>query len=480
MISDDDDEDVRATQAENERPPADDDQLPLTKRVTKAAIVHTWDPTYPREKIGRFEGLKAIGHGSFGVVFKVRDPHLGREVALKLCKIPNERARERLLDEARLLAKLSHPNIVTVHEIGRYEGKDEFEGATFIVTELVEGITGRKLINSRPRWEDAVDFYRDAARGLAAAHAAGIVHGDLKPSNILRDGERARVVDFGLAYIIEDEGGDNPEYRRGKGTLPYMAPELLDAGAGGPLADQWALCVSLWETLEGVRPFDGQTPLSLLENIEAQHFNVKSSTAMPPRLRTALRKGLAVDPAQRWPSMQALADELDELRAQPLPPGSNGPRRLPGGIILFALLTTLGGVMGAFIVATFVDSPAGVEQAGTRDLAPVRLEAEMSSPAASLSDQLESPWARFQDDHEDSPITLDEALEFGTKMLGEAKSEADPASSSVKARAAHESASYARMAASRAGAAEEWSKARQIMMEAEGLLSRNNRPSHQR
>ena len=172
------------------------------------------------------------------------------------------------MDEAKALARLAHPNIVTIHELGRHDG-----GVFFAMQYLAgknAGILGER--SPRPTWQEVVDVYRGVARGLVAAHAANIVHGDIKPSNILLDTDDfPRIADFGLAQrVIEDAAESEQEgLRHRAGTLYYMAPEVLRGGPNDALADQWSFCVSLCQTLTGGElPFYGGTSAELLDDIE--------------------------------------------------------------------------------------------------------------------------------------------------------------------------------------------------------------------
>ncbi len=247
---------------------------------------------------GTYRIERRIGAGGMGVVFLARDVKLDRDVALKL----HLRAdAERLEREARAIARLIHPSVVTVHEIGTWEGR------VFVAMEYLDGGTARSWLDERRRpWPEILGFYLTAARGLAAAHRAGIVHRDFKPDNVLvgRDG-RIRVADFGIAVSVA--AGDDGVVA---GTPAYMAPEQHQ-GAAGPAADQFAFAVALWEALHGERPFDGDTPAALAEASAAGRIRAPSSDRGVPRwIRRALERALAADPARRHPSMDALIAAL--------------------------------------------------------------------------------------------------------------------------------------------------------------------------
>ncbi len=219
--------------------------------------------------VGRYRLLTAIGRGGFGVVFEAVDTELGRRIALKLLgsQRRGEAAEARLMREAQAMARLSHPNVITVYDVG------SFDGGVFIAMELVDGGTlAGWLAQPRP-WRRVVELFLRAGRGLAAAHRAGLVHRDFKPENVLvgRD-EQVRVTDFGVARMTDAAGdagaatgGDArvaPSLTRSGallGTPAYMAPEQMDGAGSDARADLFSFCVALWEALYGARPFRGAT-----------------------------------------------------------------------------------------------------------------------------------------------------------------------------------------------------------------------------
>jgi serine/threonine protein kinase/tetratricopeptide (TPR) repeat protein len=290
--------------------------------------------------IGRYVIRERIGAGGMGEVFAAHDGELDRDVALKLIhgdrgdrrsfNDVTQRECERLRIEAQALARLSHPNVVHVYEVGRDETSG---GRMFLAMELVDGPTLGKW---RPgSLTELLEAYVQAGRGLAAAHGAGLAHRDFKPGNVLvgSDG-RVRVVDFGLATpaqtvaekasTIGDES-DEPRERSsslaGPGTLPYMAPEQAFAGTGGPAADQFSFCVALFEAVYGARPFPAVGVMELLFKLEscAIEYPVQPPPLgrVPRWLRNLLQRGLSRQPEQRYPSMDALLDELTRDRVTP-------------------------------------------------------------------------------------------------------------------------------------------------------------------
>jgi eukaryotic-like serine/threonine-protein kinase len=285
--------------------------------------------------IDRFVVLGQLGRGAMGTVYSAYDRELDRRVAIKLMRrLPDgidEDARARVLREARTLARLSHPHVVTIYDVGLLRDR------VYITMELVTGVTLREhaaRIDGRGnRWRELVRVYRQAAEGLAAAHAAGIVHRDFKPDNVLVgvDG-RVRVLDFGLARgeamrsggrLDTTPGGHDEELGKSAtgrlvGTPAYMAPEQHDGLPADARADQFAFCVSLWEALHRERPFEGESRLQLRLAVSDRRIRVPSVKSVPRWLRDVLVRGLAEEPSQRWPTMRDLLDALaqDPTRRQ--------------------------------------------------------------------------------------------------------------------------------------------------------------------
>ncbi len=277
-------------------------------------------------KIGRFIIIERIGKGGLGVVYSAYDPELDRRVAVKLIAPSFRDAREsaemhaRLHREARAMAKLSHPNVVTIFDVG------DHEGGLFVAMELVEGATLRSWWSQAgDDWRRKRDLLIGAARGLAAAHEKGIVHRDFKPSNVLVAGDVARVLDFGLARVSEvqapvSDPTPNPTpHPSGEGlsvitdagtvlgTPAFMAPEQATGGAVDPRSDQFSFCLTAWEALFGVRPFGGDDIDERLAAIGRGPPPVPTRRdGVPVWLADALRQGMALDPAKRHPSMDAL------------------------------------------------------------------------------------------------------------------------------------------------------------------------------
>ena len=284
-------------------------------------------PTPLLRRVAQFVLLERLGAGGMGVVFAAFDEKLERKVAIKLVATQgsDERAHQRLLREAQAQGRLSHPNVVTVYEVGTLP-----EGRLFIAMELVKGQTLRGWQQSGTRgWQDIVARYAAAGDGLAAAHRAGIVHRDFKPDNVLvGDDGRVRVADFGLAFAAEAElpppdPSEPPSGERSRpeltavgavlGTPGYMAPEQFVGAAVDARTDQFSFCVALYEALHGERP---NADLAFANGARPPLRRAEPDPSYPRWLWDALMRGLAHDPAARFPSMDALLAELTRSRAR--------------------------------------------------------------------------------------------------------------------------------------------------------------------
>jgi tetratricopeptide (TPR) repeat protein len=300
--------------------------------------------------VGRYLVLERLGVGGMGKVYAAYDPQLDRKIALKLLRDDlgrNQRQfRARMLREAQAMARLAHPNVIAVHDVGTF-GK-----RVFLAMELVEGGTLKSWLRQKqPAGHEILEVFIDAGRGLAAAHAAGLVHRDFKPENVLLGADgRARVTDFGLARsstsqeplpeadpehdddadddddaagatkagaaLPEDVAGaslDTPLTRAGTmmGTPGYMPPEQCRGGATDERADQFSFCASLYEALYGFRAFPGLSADEVIDSVLAGKIReAPADSKVPAWVRRVLLRGLSVDPAARWPSMDALLAEL--------------------------------------------------------------------------------------------------------------------------------------------------------------------------
>ncbi|HWB74543.1 MAG TPA: serine/threonine-protein kinase, partial [Nannocystaceae bacterium] len=305
------------------------------------------------EAIGRYVVVDKIGAGGMGVVYAAYDPELDRKVALKLLRTKGggSAGRAKLLLEAQALAKLAHPNVVAVFDVGAV-GEH-----VWIAMEFVAGTPLSAWLRAQPRrWQDALAVLVKVAEGLAAAHRAGLVHRDVKPDNVMftpsgvHDDERVRLMDFGLARASAADStsasssdlmiGAALDATRGgaaAGTPGYMAPEqhlrlLLDART-----DEFSWCVMAWEALYGERPFGGDMASGLAASVIAGNLRAPPRGSNVPRwLRAVLQRGLARDPDQRFPSMTALLDAIARGRARAR------ARRIVGGVTIAATLVAGG------------------------------------------------------------------------------------------------------------------------------------------
>jgi len=341
----------------------------------------------PGSRLGRFGIVEELGQGGMGVVYRATDDELGREVAIKILTGTGESAAGgsqelRLRREAQALARLNHPNVITIYDVGR-----DARGLLFVAMELVEGDDLTAWLEGAPRTRrEILGAFRQAGLGLGAAHAVGLVHRDFKPSNVLvgRDG-RVRVLDFGLAraaagisgeatpdpgrdHDTDEDGTDTDtdteaetevddansetgtpsgslldgqltQIGRVVGTPKYMAPEQ-HRGIADARSDQFAFCVSLYRALYGAPPFAGRGRDELRDAVTYGRLADPPPDAdVPAWLRAVVVRGLSADPAARYPSMEALLAELD---ADPAP---RRRRRLLAAAAVLAVGGALGGAV---------------------------------------------------------------------------------------------------------------------------------------
>jgi serine/threonine protein kinase len=296
----------------------------------------------PGTRLGPYEIVEPLGSGGMSAVYRAKDPRLGREVAVKLVSTdgpPSPDRLHRFETEARAAAQLSHPNIVTVFDVGTHEGHP------YLVLELLEGATLREVLRSgTPIPGQAVSWALDAARGLGAAHAQGIVHRDFKPENVFltRDG-RVKVLDFGLAKLHEPfvSSAADPESSSSTrdttpglllGTVGYMSPEQVKGQLPGPRGDVFVLGAVLYELVSGRLPFEGGTPAEVLASIlrdEPLPLALEGQAA-PAGLEAVVRRCLAKDPGARYPTAREVAEALEVVLAALKPSGmTHGRPREP-------------------------------------------------------------------------------------------------------------------------------------------------------
>ncbi len=331
------------------------------------------------EVAGRYRLTAILGSGAMGVVYRAFDPALGRAVALKSLHVEDVHARDRFIREARAMARVSDPNVVQVFDVVRAPRSDRTGTCWLIAMELVDGVTLDRWLQTPRSWTELRDTFMAAGRGLAAAHAAGLVHRDFKPANVIvgRDG-RARVTDFGLSLCVEDRLPTLEEAGSSSSSLPievtcpgsvvgtpaYMAPEQHRGAPLTPATDQFAFCAALFEALYGARPFDGRSCKELSEQKHrGQRCEARGPRPVPAWLRRVVLRGLEVEPHRRFGSMSELLAALE------------GPKARLRPLRTAVLLACLGSSLG---VAWTADDQSG-EAAG----ASVSLGAEARASAAS-------------------------------------------------------------------------------------------------
>ena len=260
---------------------------------------------------GRYEILATLGRGGMGAVFRAKDSELGEEVALKTLRkegVTDQGVIERFKSEIRLARKITHRNVVRTHDLG------EFEGGYFLTMELVEGITLRELIDTRGKLglESVLAIGTQLADALAAAHAGGVIHRDVKPHNLLLDAEGTlKVMDFGVARLSERSAGLT-EVGLVVGTPAYMPPEQLLGEEVDARADLYAAGVVLFEAATGKLPFEAATPMLLIAKLlqdEAPRARTINAE-LPEELDTLLARLLAKRPESRVQTAEALKERL--------------------------------------------------------------------------------------------------------------------------------------------------------------------------
>ena len=323
--------------------------------------------------IGRYIVLSLVGKGGMGEVYAAYDPELDRKVAIKLLRVRGSQAeadegRSRLLREAQAIAKLSHPNVVVVYDVGA------FEDQVFMAMEFIDGHTLSYWMHAAARrWTEVLKVFAEAGRGLVAAHEKGMVHRDFKPDNVMLSADgQVRVMDFGLARVmigrdgpaappaavpstgkrfalpvgigpLADDDGDLDKTRTiGRsqspavpervapapsepasyqltqtgamlGTPAYMSPEQFAGRHSDARSDQFSFCIALYEALYGERPFGGSSLPTLTASVlEGRVRRPTPGSDVPGWVRDIVLRGLSVEPDARWPSMRALLAELEK------------------------------------------------------------------------------------------------------------------------------------------------------------------------
>ena len=309
------------------------------------------------KKFGRYRITETIGHGAMGTVYGAHDPAIHRQIAIKVIQLHSQAGkkdgaflRERLFREAHLAGLLSHPGIVTIFDLGEYEGQ------TYIAMERVWGPSLQALIDSGVRLTRAqcLDILRQIASALDYAHTHRVVHRDVKPANILlQDGKTVKVVDFGIAKIVTAQ--EQSRTGMGVGTPSYMSPEQIEVGTIDGRSDQFSLAAMAFEILTGTRPFKGDSPASVLHSIvygDRPSAHVQSPT-LPVRVDGVFLRALSKRSEARYTSCGEFVSALESaLREAPTAAVSRtGTRRshiIPAWLVgscLAVVALTLGGLL---------------------------------------------------------------------------------------------------------------------------------------
>lgn len=286
---------------------------PIGILVARARVAAGLFESSKASGVGRFQLLDRLAAGGMGVIYAAYDPQLERAVAVKLVYLPGNNGGDAMA-EAKALARLSHPNVVTIFDYGFADDH------LYIVMELVLGVTLRRWVKGRSQRE-IVKAYHQAGDALAAAHAAALIHRDFKPDNAIMgvDG-RVRVVDFGLACAVAEPGTGGQVFHPVAGTRAYMAPEQVTGGPITVAADQYGFCTALQDALQG-EDAGGSSPV------------------IPRWLQAVIERGRAVNPADRFASM------VDLLRALAKDPMVGRRRRLSvAAVIATGILVVAGGL----------------------------------------------------------------------------------------------------------------------------------------
>jgi len=289
--------------------------------------------------VGRFVILGLIGRGAMGEVYRAHDPQLDRSIAIKLLRAglgetdKTKSAPLRLMQEARSMARVSHPHVIAAHEVGMHDDR------VFLVMEWVDGVTLDQWLKAKPRpWRDVVRLFMKAGAGLAAAHEAGVLHRDFKPHNVMvTSHDEPRITDFGLARAVGLNLGSNVHESSGVageatsvgvptsplpmaltqtgaliGTPAYMPPEQMMGQALDARADQFSFCATFWEALAGERPYSAPSVDELGRSIASGRLRETRALRRAPRaVRAIVARGLANSAQDRWPSMAELLRALE-------------------------------------------------------------------------------------------------------------------------------------------------------------------------
>jgi serine/threonine protein kinase len=388
----------------------------LARPVDEAAAKK---PLEPGDSIGRYRIRERIGEGGMGVVYAAEDPELGRVVAIKLLRPLQgddaEVQQRRMLREAQALARLSHRNLVMVFDVGSRHGR------VWIAMEYVVGDTLEVWLDRDHRtWGEIVDVFIEAGRGLSAVHAAGLVHRDFKPGNVLvRADGTVQVLDLGLAARA-GERDDEAAVLRARalpdldafaanltktgglmGTPAYMAPEQFLLQPADGRADQFGFCVALYEAIYGHRPFTGKDLAQLMANSIAGLKGLPAEIpGLPLAVRQVIARGLAGNPADRFPDMEALVRALAATRSPPV--------KSSLGLGRFALGMIVGGgalAIGTAVLLTQPDDDSDPASAPAPTAAPSPAHEGQAAPPGDAR----TPAVAAEPGDEDEPYIVEDA-----------------------------------------------------------------------
>jgi tRNA A-37 threonylcarbamoyl transferase component Bud32 len=358
----------------------------------------------PDKLKGRYEIREVLGKGGMGLVFRAWDSVIKREVSLKTLRdAPTRAALQMFYKECEVLASLSHPNIVEIFDIGEYE--EDGKSKPFFVMPLLAGATLDQLIKTashRLTVERVVDMLCQACRGLQAAHERGLIHRDMKPSNLfILDDDSVKIIDFGVAHMVQMDQSVGI-----KGTLVYMPPEQLQMKPATPASDIYSLAVVAYEALTRRRPFEGSKETEIAEAILQQMAPPLSeiNPAVSQALSRVIHKGLAKQPWNRYASAKEFAETLQKgLRGEPIE--FFNPVRIQPRIERAAKAFEQGDAQFALEILVELEAEGHIDPA----ISPLRRQIEHAQRQKTIGVLLESARTRFE--HEEHPLALQKIQE---------------------------------------------------------------------
>lgn len=293
--------------------------------IRQEPFIPAGDTNAPPTTIGGHRIVRPLGRGAMGQVFLAVDEALGRNVAIKVMhpsRASDPAARRRFLRESRATAAVEHPHVVTIHQVGEHQGADAFSGAPFIVMQYLAGETlrGHHAKTGRMAPREVARIGREVAEGLAAAHRRGLLHRDVKPDNVILEGpaRQVKIIDFGLARDIDDDGARVTQDGAVVGTPAYMSPERVGSREIDARSDLFGLGVILYELLADRLPFQGDSMMAVLAAIAQGVPEPLGDVAahVPPAFADLVMRLIAHDPVERPADAEAVARELAALERQ--------------------------------------------------------------------------------------------------------------------------------------------------------------------